>query len=295
MADDSPTTLGASPTALEAPRPTSRPSMFSIVRANFSTTVVDSLRTSGRALRLLVMSLVALVEDVAALRLQWKETLYQIWFMISVTAVPAVMIAIPFGVVMAIQVGNILNQLGAQGLAGAASGLSIIAQASPIATGLLLGGAAASAIAADLGARTIREETDAMRVMGINPLNRLVVPRLLAAWIVAPMLNVLITIVAVVSAYMVASGTQGVTPGSFWLTFGAFTRPLDVWLSLAKAVIFGTIIAVIGCQRGLEAKGGSRGVADAVNATVVLSVVLIFVVNLIGAQMVTMFWPTQLG
>ncbi|GAA4393056.1 ABC transporter permease [Tsukamurella soli] len=275
--------------------PTSRPSAFGIFRANFSASVVDSLRTSGRALRMLIMSLVALVEDVLKLRLQWKETVYQIWFMISVTTLPGIMIAIPFGIVMAIQVGNILDQLGAQGLAGAASGLSIIAQASPIATGLLLGGAAASAIAADLGARTIREETDAMRVMGINPLNRLVVPRLLAAWIVAPMLNILITVVAVVSAYMVAAGAQGVTPGSFWLTFGAFTRPLDVWLSLGKAVVFGTIIAVIGCQRGLEAKGGSRGVADAVNATVVLSFVLIFVVNLVGAQLVTVFWPMQLG
>ncbi|MDF0531469.1 ABC transporter permease [Tsukamurella sp. 8F] len=276
-------------------RPASRPSLFAVLRRNFSVTVADSLRTVGRSVRMLATTIVAMIEDVVRLRLQWKELFFQAWFMISVTTLPAVLIAIPFGVVMAIQVGNILDQLGAQGLAGAASGLSIIAQASPIATGLLLGGAGASAIAADLGARTIREETDAMRVMGINPINRLVVPRLLAAWIVAPMLNILITIVAVMSAYLVAAGAQNVTPGSFWLTFGAFARPVDLYIALAKAVIFGTIIAIVGCQRGLEARGGSRGVADAVNATVVLSVVLIFTVNLAIAQVASMFWPTQVG
>ncbi|WP_141549969.1 ABC transporter permease, partial [Nocardia farcinica] len=83
----------------------------------------------------------------------------------------------------------------------------------PIATGLLLGGAGASAIASDLGARTIREEIDAMRTMGINPVRRLVIPRIAAMIIVAPLLNILIIFAGVAAGYFIAIGPQGVTPG----------------------------------------------------------------------------------
>ena len=272
-----------------------RPSYWSILSKNFSSTVVDSIRTIGRSVQMLILTLVAMVTDTIRGRLQWKETLNQLWYMIGVTAFPGVLIAVPFGIVISIQVGNIIHQLGADSLSGATGGLAVIAQGAPIATGLLLAGAGASAIAADLGARTIREETDAMRVMGINPINRLVVPRLLAAWVVSPLLNILIIGVGTIAGYMVAVGGQGVTPGAYWLSFGSFAHPIDVWISIIKSVIFGTIIAIIGCQRGLEAKGGSRGVADAVNATVVLSFVVIFAVNLLITQITTMFFPMQVG
>ncbi|WP_435595241.1 MlaE family ABC transporter permease [Tsukamurella tyrosinosolvens] len=275
--------------------PAKRPSYWSIISKNFSTTVVDSIRTIGRSVRMLIMSLVALVTDTIRGRLQWKEALNQVWYMIGVTSFPGILIAIPFGIVISIQVGNIIAQLGADALQGAAGGLAVITQGAPIATGLLLAGAGASAIAADLGARTIREETDAMRVMGINPLNRLVVPRLLAAWIVAPLLNILVIAIGTLAGYLVAVGSQGVTPGAYWLSFGSFAHPVDVYISLIKSFLFGTVIAIIGCQRGLEARGGSRGVADAVNATVVLSFVVIFAMNLLITQVTTMFFPMQVG
>ncbi|WP_308297559.1 MlaE family ABC transporter permease [Tsukamurella paurometabola] len=272
-----------------------RPSYWSIIKKNFSSTVVDAIRTIGRAVRMLILTLVALVTDTLRGRLQWKETLNQVWYMIGVTTFPGILIAIPFGIVIAIQVGNIIGQLGADSLQGAAGGIAVISQGAPIAVGLLLAGAGASAIAADLGARTIREETDAMKVMGINPINRLVVPRLLAAWIVAPLLSILVITVGTVAGYLVAVGGQGVTPGAYWLSFGSFAHPVDVWISIIKSLIFGTAIALIGCQRGLEARGGSRGVADAVNATVVLSFVVIFALNLLITQITTMFFPMQVG
>ncbi|KXO88813.1 MlaE family ABC transporter permease [Tsukamurella pseudospumae] len=272
-----------------------RPTYWSIISKNFSGTVVDSFRTIGRNVRMLIMTLVAMVTDTVRGKLQWKETLNQVWYMIGVTTFPGILIAIPFGIVIAIQVGNIIAQLGADSLQGAAGGIAVISQGAPIATGLLLAGAGASAIAADLGARTIREETDAMRVMGINPINRLVVPRMLAAWIVAPLLSILVITVGTVAGYLVAVGAQGVTPGAYWLSFGSFAHPVDVWISIFKSFIFGTVIALVGCQRGLEARGGSRGVADAVNATVVLSFVVIFALNLLITQIATMFFPMQVG
>ncbi|MFI6866747.1 MlaE family ABC transporter permease [Nocardia sp. NPDC050406] len=266
-----------------------------LAAANLSGTARSSLRTFGRVVMLAAETARGAVTDVVSGRFQWRETLTQTWYLITVTAVPAVLMAVPFGVVVSIQVGNLIHQLGADSLIGAAGGLGVIQQGAPIATGLLLGGAGASAIAADLGARTIRDEIDALRVMGISPVHRLVIPRAVAMLLVAPLLNVLIIFVGVLAGYVVAIGAQGVTPGSYWATFGAFTSLTDIWISLAKALLFGFIVVIVACQRGLEAGGGPRGVADGVNAAVVLSVAGIIVVNLVITQVVTMFLPVQVA
>ncbi|MEU7144591.1 ABC transporter permease [Nocardia sp. NPDC046473] len=266
-----------------------------IVRENLTGTVLSSLRTFGRAVDLGLESVRGTVTDVVNLRFQWSEMLRQAWYLITVTAIPAVLMAIPFGVVVSLQVGNLIHQLGADSMIGAAGGLGVIQQGAPIATGLLLGGAGASAIAADLGARTVREEIDALRTMGISPVHRLVIPRVTAMLLVAPLLNILIIFVGIVSGYAVAIGAQNVTPGSYWATFGSFAVLADVWISLAKAMLFGFIVVIVACQRGLEAKGGPRGVADGVNAAVVVSVAGIIVVNLVITQVVAMFLPLRVA
>lgn len=265
------------------------------LRGNFSDSVVSSVGTFGRALRTGAEATRIGVEDLVRLRFQWRETLAQAWFFITVTAIPGVLMAIPFGVIVSAQVGNLVHELGASSLIGAAGGLGVIKQGAPMATGLLLGGAGAAAIASDLGARTIREEVDAMRVMGIDPTQRLVVPRIAAMLIVAPLLNILILAVGIVSGYIVAIAALDVTPGSYWESFGAFTTSIDVWVSLVKSLIFGFLVVVIACQRGMEARGGPRGVADGVNAAVILSVVSITVVNTAITQVVTMFFPVRLA
>src|SRR5690606_7707086 len=99
-----------------------------------------------------------------------------------------------------------------------------------------------------------------------------VVPRIAAMMLVAPVLTVVIIVVGIGSGFAVAVSALDVTPGSYWQSFGAFTTPLDVWVALVKAVIFGFLVVVIACQRGLEAGGGPRGVADGVNAAVVMSI-----------------------
>ncbi|BDU05059.1 putative YrbE family protein [Nocardia cyriacigeorgica] len=269
-------------------------SAVAIVRKNFSGTIVSSLRTFGRAVGMAQESVTGAAGDIARGKFQWQETLVQAWRLITVTAIPAILMAIPFGVIVSVQVGNLIHTLGADTLLGATGGLGVIKQGAPMATGFLLGGAGAAAIAADLGARTIREEIDALNTMGISPIHRLVIPRMVAMLIVAPLLNVLIIFVGVLAGYLVAVGGQGVTPGSYWATFGSFTTVADVWVSLLKALIFGFLVVVIACQRGLEAKGGPRGVADAVNAAVVLSVVSIVIVNLAMSQISAMFMPTRL-
>ncbi len=268
---------------------------WNVLRRNFSETVLSSLATLGRALRMGVHAIRIGTADVVRGRFQTHETLVQAWFLITVTAVPSVLMAIPFGVIVSAQVGNIVSQLGADSMIGAAGGLGVIKQGAPMASALMLGGAGAAAIAADLGARAVREEVDAMRVMGVDPVQRLVVPRAVAMMLVAPLLNILIVVVGIGSGFFVAVTALNVTPGSYWSSFGAFTTPVDIWVSLIKALLFGFLVVVIACQRGLEAKGGPRGVADGVNAAVVMSVAVVTVSNTAITQVVTMFFPVRMA
>lgn len=279
------------------PLPSNAPTenLTAVVRRNLSESILASLRTLGRVVSMALESLIGAAEDILLGRLQWREMLRQSWYFVTVTATPAVLMAIPFGVVVSVQVGNIVHQVGADSLLGAAGGLGVIQQGAPIAAGLLLGGAGTATIAADLGARTVREEVDAMETLGISPLHRLVVPRVLAMLMVAPLLNILIIVAAVLSGYSVAAGVQNVSPGAYWASFGAFATVNDLAVSLAKAALFGFIVAIVACQRGLEVKGGPRGVADGVNAAVVLSILAIAVVNVAITQLVAMFMPMRLA
>ncbi|MET9326177.1 ABC transporter permease [Tsukamurella sp. NPDC003166] len=275
--------------------PVARPGAVAALRANLDANALGPVRTLGRTVELVLNATVSMVADVLRAKVPVREVVVQAWFLVSVTAVPAFLMAVPFGVIVTIQVGSIVNQIGAGSLMGAASGLTVIQQAAPLAAGLLLGGAGASAIAADLGSRTIREEVDAMRVMGIDPVRRLVVPRMVAAALVAPLLCVFITVVGIGAAYYLAVFGQNVTSGSYWLSFGAYATTRDFGFSLLKAAIFGLIIAVLGCQHGLEAKGGARGVADSVNTTVVVSTVGIIVLNFALTQVYTSYFPMRVG
>nr|WP_060593462.1 ABC transporter permease [Nocardia farcinica] len=236
-----------------------------------------------------------MVRDIIRLRLAWRDAVEQAWFIVSVTAIPAVLVAVPFGVIVSVQVGSLTQQVGASSISGAAGGLGVIRQGAPIVTALLLGGAAGSAIASDLGARTVREEVAAMRVMGIDPVRRLVVPRLVAVLVLSPLLCLMTVFMGVFTGYVVAVGFQGVTPGSYVSSFAAFASMSDLAVALVKSLIFGAIVLVVACQRGLEATAGPKGVADAVNAAVVLGVIAAFGVNLVITQLVSMFLPTRVG
>lgn len=254
-----------------------------------------SVATVGRGVTLAAAVLKYSVLDLLRLRLPVGELLVQAWMLLKVTATPAILMAIPIGGVVSVQVGGMVNQLGASSMVGAASGFGVIRQGAPMVTGFLMGGVAAAAIASDLGARQIREELDALRVMGIDPVRRLVVPRFLALVLIAPVLCFVIIASAVTASYLIAVGLNGVSPGSFWMSFGSFARTTDVWFAAGKTVVFAGIVAVIASLRGIEAKMGPRGVADAVNSAVVLSVVCIVIANVSITQLQTMFFPAEVS
>lgn len=212
---------------------------------------------------------------------QLKEFLQQAWFIVTVTIVPTALVAIPFGAVIALQVGGFIKQFGAQSFTGSAAVLAVVREAGPLATALLIAGAAGSAIAADLGARRIREELDAMMVLGIDPIQRLVVPRVLACMLVAVFLNGLVSVVGVAGGYFFNVVLQDGTPGAYLASFTALAQLPDMYQAMVKALIFGFIAAIVASYKGMNAAGGPKGVGDAVNEAVVITFTLLFIVNLV--------------
>ncbi|SEG17814.1 phospholipid/cholesterol/gamma-HCH transport system permease protein [Thermomonospora echinospora] len=212
---------------------------------------------------------------------QFRELVEQFWFIASVTILPTALVSIPFGAVIALQVGSLTQQLGAQSFTGAASVLAVIQQASPLIVALLISGAGGSAICADIGSRTIREEIDAMTVMGVSPIQRLIVPRVLACMGVAVLLNGLVSVVGVAGGYFFNVIMQDGTPGAYLASFSALAQLPDLYISEIKALIFGFIAGVVAAHRGLNPRGGPKGVGDAVNQSVVIAFLLLFFVNLV--------------
>jgi phospholipid/cholesterol/gamma-HCH transport system permease protein len=212
---------------------------------------------------------------------QARELIQQFWFIASVTILPTALVSIPFGAVIALQVGSLTQQLGAQSFTGAASVLAVLQQASPLIVALLIAGAGGSAICADIGSRTIREEIDAMVVMGVSPIHRLIVPRVLAAMLVAVFLNGLVSVVGVLGGYFFNVIMQGGTPGAYVASFSALAHLPDLYISEIKALLFGFIAGTVAAHRGLNPRGGPKGVGDAVNQSVVIAFLLLFFVNLV--------------
>ncbi|OLB77069.1 MAG: ABC transporter permease [Actinobacteria bacterium 13_2_20CM_2_71_6] len=212
---------------------------------------------------------------------QVREFVQQAWFISSVSILPAALVSIPFGAVIALQLGSLVRQLGAQSFTGAASVLAVVREAGPIVTALVIAGAGGSAICADLGARKIREELDAMQVLGIDPIQRLVVPRVVAAMLVSVLLNGLVSVVGVAGGYVFNVVMQGGTPGAYVASFQALGQLPDLVAGEFKALVFGAVAAIVASYKGMHAGGGPKGVGDAVNQSVVITFMLLFALNFV--------------
>ncbi|AFN64438.2 MULTISPECIES: MlaE family ABC transporter permease [Mycobacteroides] len=212
---------------------------------------------------------------------QGQEFLDQTWFIARVSLLPTLLVAIPFTVLVAFTLNILLREIGAADLSGAATAFGTVTQLGPVVTVLVVAGAGATAICADLGARTIREEIDAMQVLGIDPIQRLVVPRVLASTFVALLLNGLVCAIGMVGGYVFSVFLQGVNPGAFINGLTVLTGLGELMISEVKAFLFGIFAGLVGCYRGLTVKGGPKGVGDAVNETVVYAFICLFVINVV--------------
>lgn len=212
----------------------------------------------------------------------WREYLDQTWFVARVSLAPALMLTIPYTVLLVFTFNILLIEFGAADFSGTGAAIGTVSQIGPIVTVLVVAGAGSTAMCADLGARTIREELDAMRVMGIDPIQALVVPRVLAATTVALALSATVIMVGLAGGFTFAVFIQHVPPGSFVAGLTVLTHGADVAVALAKAALFGLSAGLIACYKGISVGGGPAGVGNAVNETVVFTFMALFAINVIA-------------
>ncbi len=188
-----------------------------------------------------------------------------------------ILTAIFAGMVLALQGYYTLTRFGAEGLLGPAVALSIIRELGPVLSGLMVTGRAGSALAAELGIMRIREQVDALEVMGIAPLQFLIAPRIMAGLVSMPILTVIFDVIGILGGYLVAVQLLEMSSGVYFSGIESAVVMRDIVTGLIKAVSFGLIVTWVCTFKGYYARRGAEGVSQATTSAVVLSSVLILV------------------
>lgn len=185
------------------------------------------------------------------------------------------------GLVFAVQLASALSKFSAESLVGATVMIALCRELGPVLTGLMVAGRAGSAIATELGTMRVTEQIDALEALAVSPVQYLVVPRVLALIIAMPLLCVLFNYVGFLGAFVVSVYQLSINEGTFMGRIYRLVTLNDLLGGLIKASVFGAIIGLVGCYKGLSASGGSKGVGMAATATVVTCSVSILVVDYI--------------
>jgi phospholipid/cholesterol/gamma-HCH transport system permease protein len=209
-------------------------------------------------------------------------------FNAGVRALPVTMVVAAFaGAILAMQTGIELRRLGDTGVLGTITALSMCREMGPFITGVILAATVGSSMAAEIGTMKVSDEVTALEVMSVDPVNYLVLPRVVALAVMCPLLTALSDLVGTCGGSIVAMQNLGVSQTLFWnsvqdaLTESEHWLPKEVYVGLFKALVFGTAVATVSCASGLRAQGGALGVGLAVQAAVRSSVLLIIVLGFI--------------
>ncbi|MFC1855191.1 MlaE family ABC transporter permease [Thermodesulfobacteriota bacterium] len=185
------------------------------------------------------------------------------------------------GGVLAMQTYYGFRKFGAESLVGATVALSLTRELGPVLTGLMVTGRVGSSMAAELGTMRVTEQIDAMYTMAVDPVKNLVLPRILAAILMLPVLTVVCNFVGVIGGYLVGVKLLGINSGIFLSKMYEIVKLDDIYNGLYKSIVFGLILALVGCYKGFYTKGGAAGVGRATTSAVVLSSVLILIFDYI--------------
>ena len=181
------------------------------------------------------------------------------------------------GAVLALQSYYGFRMFGGESLVGSTVALAMTRELGPVFAALMVTGRAGSAMAAELGAMRVNEQIDALYSMSVNPVQYLVMPRVLAGVLMLPILTVVCDFIGIIGSYLVGVGILGINSGVFVEKIIEYVSVKDIFNGLAKSVVFGLILTLIGCYKGFYASGGAEGVGKATTQSVVLSSVTILV------------------
>jgi phospholipid/cholesterol/gamma-HCH transport system permease protein len=199
------------------------------------------------------------------------------------------------GMVLSLQSVNAFRQFGLESFAGGTTGKALALELGPVLCSLMLAGRAGSGIATELGTMRITEQIDALESMAVNPHQYLVLPRVLAAMIVTPILTLLFFVIGMGGAYLVAVILMHVDQGQWIANLRDIVVPGDVLQGFIKAIFFGFMIATVGCYQGYHATGGGRGVGIGVTRAVVIASVATLVMDYFLSDILLTLMPTTKG
>lgn len=183
------------------------------------------------------------------------------------------------GAVFTLQTINALARVGMESMVGSTVVLAVSRELGPVLTSLMVTGRVGSAMATELGTMRVSEQIDAMEVMAVDPMQYLIAPRILAAAVMLPCLCVVFDIVASIGSYMVAVVAMHIDEGAYIARIKWMVDPYDFTHGLYKGVVFGVVIALVGCFKGYNANGGARGVGEATTQAVVIGSIAVFVLD----------------
>jgi phospholipid/cholesterol/gamma-HCH transport system permease protein len=209
----------------------------------------------------------------------WQDTLVQMDD-IGVGSLPIVLLSGFFiGAVMVLQTGAQFERFGQSSLTGDVVSLALVRELGPSITGLLVAGRCASGIASELGSMQVTEQVDAMRAMGTDPSRKLVTPRVLASLLTVPLLTTISVFVGLIGGMVASVFSLRLSAFTFWQRAIAILHVSDLMQGLSKSVVYGFILATVGCYQGLNVRGGTQGVGRATTQAVVVSSVMIIVAD----------------
>ena len=235
--------------------------------------VLELLETTGRTVQLLLQTLLQLR------RMNLRHVIYQMSHL-GVDTMPIVFMMIVFtGMVMVWQTSPALARAGAQSTTGGFVALAMFRELGPVLSAVVMAGRVGAAITAEIGSMKVTEQIDALRVMATDPIGYLVVPRFVACILMTPMVVTFANLMGIAGGFLVATVYTNVGPYTFMHSIETFTVFSDFTGGLIKSMFFGGIVAIVGCLKGMGAKGGAEGVGNATTSSVVTSIVWIFVVN----------------
>jgi phospholipid/cholesterol/gamma-HCH transport system permease protein len=191
------------------------------------------------------------------------------------------------GAVLALQSGLTLDQFGARPVVGRLVATSMIKELGPVLTGLMLTGRVGSGIAAELGSMVVTDQINALRALGTDPVRKLVVPRMIAGTLMAPVLTVIADFVAIFGGWIVARFQLQVATGLYWSSVVRALMLEDIWMGLIKPFVLGFVIVTIASHVGLRTKGGTQGVGHSTTVSVVAGSVAVIAVDYFVTQLLT--------
>lgn len=236
--------------------------------------VLSALELAGGLTNLLIQSILLVLRGAVSIKLTIEQM-----SLLGVDSFLIVLITTTFtGMVLAFQLSLQALKYGLESYVGAGVAISMAREFAPMLTAIVVAGRGGSAIAAQLGSMKVTEQIDALKALATNPVEYLVVPRFLACIFMVPMLSFFSFLGGVWGGYFI-SITQGINPIVYKESIKSFFFMSDIWGGLIKAVIYGALVAIVGCYLGLTTEGGAAGVGRSTTNSVVLSTVLIFIFN----------------